>query len=159
MITFTEIGIIHSPHKERKGAPIQPAGATEFKGRVEVFPQFEEGLSDLDGFERIILLYHLHLSEGFSLMTKPFLDHKKRGLFSTRAPKRPNQIGISIVQLIGVEKNILHVKGIDIVDKTPLIDIKPYVPQFDSFPDSRAGWVDAANLSAQSVRADDRFGV
>lgn len=157
MITFNEIGIIHSPHKERKGAPIQPAGADEFKGSVEVFPEFEEGLTDLDGFERIILIYHFHLSDGFNLMAKPFLDDQKRGLFSTRAPKRPNPLGLSIVRLLGVEKNILHIQGVDIVDKTPLIDIKPYVPQFDCFPDSRAGWVDAAHLSAQSVRADDRF--
>lgn len=157
MITFNEIGIIHSPHKERKGAPIQPAGAAEFKGRVEVYPEFEEALADLDGFERIILIYHFHLSKGFDLMTKPFLDDQKRGLFSTRAPKRPNPIGLSIVSLTRVENNILCVQGLDIVDKTPLIDIKPYVPQFDSFPDSRAGWIDAAHLSAKSVRADDRF--
>ncbi|MDY0220059.1 MAG: tRNA (N6-threonylcarbamoyladenosine(37)-N6)-methyltransferase TrmO [Desulfobacterium sp.] len=157
MITFNEIGIIHSPHREPKGAPIQPAGAAEFKGRVEVFPQFQEGLADLDGFERIILIYHFHLSNGFDLMVKPFLDDQKRGLFSTRAPKRPNPLGLSIVRLLGVENNILHIQGVDIVDKTPLIDIKPYVPQFDSFPDSRAGWIDAAHLSARSVRADNRF--
>ncbi len=157
MITFNEIGIIHSPHRERRGAPIQPAGADAFKGEIEVYPEFQEGLADLNGFERIILLYHFHLSEGFELMTKPFLDDQKRGLFSTRAPKRPNSLGLSIVRLIGIEKNILHVQGVDMVDNTPLIDIKPYVPQFDAFPGSRAGWIDAARLSAQSVRADDRF--
>lgn len=159
MITFNEIGIIRSPHKEREGAPIQPAGAADFEGRVEVFPEFREGLSDLDGFERIILLYQFHLSEGYSLMTKPFLDDTRRGLFSTRAPKRPNQIGISIVRLLRVEENIIHVKGIDIVDRTPLIDIKPYVPKFDAFPDSRAGWIDAGTRSAESARADKRFTV
>ncbi len=159
MITFNEIGIIRSPHKEREGAPIQPAGAVDFEGRVEVFPEFQEGLSDLDGFERIILLYHFHLSEGYSLMAKPFLDDTPRGLFSTRAPKRPNQIGISIVRLLGVEENIIHVKGIDIVDRTPLIDIKPYVPKFDAFPDSRAGWFDAGTRSLESTRADKRFTV
>jgi len=157
MITFKKIGTIYSPHKERAGAPIQPAGAEDFEGRVELFPEFEEGLCDLDGFERIILIYHFHLSEGYSLKTKPFLDDMKRGLFSTRAPKRPNQIGISIVRLLRIEKNILHVKGIDIVDGTPLIDIKPYVPVFDAFPDSRAGWIDAATKTAESIRADNRF--
>lgn len=157
MISFNGIGIIHSPHREPKGAPIQPTGAAEFKGRVEVFPEFQEGLVDLDGFERIILIYHFNLSNGFELMAKPFLDDQKRGLFSTRAPKRPNPLGLSIVRLLGVENNILHIQDVDIVDKTPLIDIKPYVPQFDSFPDSRAGWIDAAHLSAKSVRADDRF--
>jgi len=157
MIAFKKIGTIYSPHKEREGAPIQPAGAADFEGRVELFPEFEEGLCDLDGFERIILIYHFHLSEGYSLKTKPFLDDMKRGLFSTRAPKRPNQIGISIVRLLRIEKNILHVKGIDIVDGTPLIDIKPYVPVFDAFPDSRAGWIDAATKTAESIRADNRF--
>ena len=159
MITFNEIGIIRSPHKEREGAPIQPGGAADFEGSVEVFPEFQEGLSDLDGFERIILLYHFHLSEGYNLMAKPFLDDTPRGLFSTRAPKRPNQIGISIVRVLGVEENIIHVKGIDIVDRTPLIDIKPYVPKFDAFPDSRAGWFDAGTRSLESTRADKRFTV
>lgn len=157
MIIFNPIGTIHSPHKRQEGAPIQPAAASEFHGTVELFPQYSEALDDLDQFERIILLYHFHLSDGFNLKIKPFLDSTKRGLFSTRAPRRPNQIGISIVRLTKVEGNLLHVTDVDMVDQSPLIDIKPYVPAFDSFPQSKAGWVDTVKGDIKSVKADNRF--
>lgn len=157
MIIFNPIGTIHSPHKEQEGAPIQATAASEFHGTVEILPQYTEGLDDLGEFERIILLYHFHLSDSFSLKVTPFLDKTERGLFSTRAPRRPNQIGISIVRLLKIERNILHVAGVDMVDQTPLLDIKPYVPIFDAFSESRAGWVDAANVDIELVRADKRF--
>ncbi len=157
MIIFNPIGTIYSPHQEREGAPIQPAAASDFKGRVELFPQYIEALDDLDRFERIFLLYHFHLSDGFNLKVKPFLDTVKRGLFSTRAPRRPNQIGISIVKIIKIERNILYIEGVDVVNGTPLIDIKPYVPIFDSFPESKAGWVDNVSNDIEYVKADKRF--
>ncbi len=157
MIVLNPIGVIHSPHKQRDGAPIQPAGASQFEGQVELDLQYTEGLSDLDGFERIILLYHFHLSEGFNLRVKPFLDKVKRGLFSTRAPRRPCQIGISIVKLNRVEGNVIHVSGVDMVDQTPLLDVKPYVPAFDSFPGVRAGWTELHDSDLESVKADNRF--
>ena len=157
MIVFQEIGVIRSPHKDREGAPIQPTGADAFKGHIEIFPRFKEGLADLEGFERIILLYHFHLSQGFSLKPKPFLDNTPRGVFSTRAPKRPNSIGLSIVNLLEVTDNIIQVSNIDVVDKTPLIDIKPYVPKFDAHPESRAGWLDKSAGSPVECRADRRF--
>lgn len=157
MIVFNPIGTIHTPHKQREGAPIQPAAASTFKGTVELLPEYTEALEDLDGFERIILIYHFHLSNGFNLKVKPFLDKVKRGLFATRAPRRPNQIGISIVKLLKVEGNILQIQGVDMVDNTPLIDIKPYVPIFDSFAQSKAGWVDLTNNDIESVKADKRF--
>jgi len=154
---FNKIGIIRTPHKDRSGAPIQPTGAAGFEGRVELLPEYARGLDDLDGFERIILLYHLHLSKGFELKVKPFLDNTLRGLFSTRAPRRPNQIGISIVRLLRVDQATIHIGDVDIVDKTPLIDIKPYVPKFDAFPDAGAGWVDRTAKQAETTTSDDRF--
>ncbi|MFH1154262.1 MAG: tRNA (N6-threonylcarbamoyladenosine(37)-N6)-methyltransferase TrmO [Pseudomonadota bacterium] len=157
MISVEPIGIIHSPHKHREGAPIQPHGNSRFEGRIQVFPDYVQGLSDLDGFERIIVIYHFHLSSGFDLMVKPFLDDTLRGVFATRAPKRPNQIGISILRLDRVEGDTLHVGEIDIVDQTPLIDIKPYVPRFDAYPGARAGWLDTSGRSQETVRADNRF--
>ncbi|MBF0111527.1 MAG: tRNA (N6-threonylcarbamoyladenosine(37)-N6)-methyltransferase TrmO [Desulfamplus sp.] len=157
MITFNPIGVIHSPHKEREGAPIQSAAASEFEGKIEILPQYKEALNDLDGFERIILLYHFHLSDGYNLKVKPFLDNVKRGLFATRAPRRPNQIGISIVKLLKVEDNTIYIKGVDVVNGTPLIDIKPYVPIFDAFVNSKSGWFDNIDNNVAAVRADKRF--
>jgi len=149
------IGIIHSPFAEPQGTPIQPSEAGDVLGTVSVDPEYAEGLSDLAGFERIWLIYWFHHSQEYKLKVIPFRDKEQRGLFSTRAPKRPNAIGISCVRLICIKGNVLTVSGIDVVDGTPLLDIKPYVPAFDSFPESKAGWLDAS-LSKRNV-ADDRF--
>lgn len=140
-IQFEPIGVIHSPFKAPEGMPIQPRMAAGIGGTVELLPGFEEGLSDLAGFSHIVLLYHFHLSEGYSLKVKPYLDNVLRGLFATRAPKRPNPIGISTVRLERIEKNVLHVSNVDIVDSTPLLDIKPYVPEFDIQENIRIGWL------------------
>ena len=137
--------------------PIQPTGAAGIQAIVEVFPEFAEGLRDLEGFSHIILLYHFHRVQESRLTVTPFLDSQPRGVFATRAPKRPNPIGLSIVKLLGVEQNILHVENVDILDGTPLLDIKPYVPEFDQHPADRVGWLEQAKGRVQRTRSDDRF--
>jgi tRNA (adenine37-N6)-methyltransferase len=156
-ITYTPIGIIHSPFSDIKGMPIQPSGAKGTKGTVELMPEYAEGLQDLEGFSHVILIFHLHLSTGFSLKVKPFLDHQLRGVFATRAPKRPNPIGISVVRLKEIKGNILHIEDIDIVDGTPLLDIKPYVPEFNAHETVRIGWLTEKAGRASRERSDGRF--
>lgn len=156
-MTLTPIGIIHSPFTELVQMPIQPAAATGVKGTVEVFSAFQAGLKDLDGFSHIILLYHFHRSESFNLHVVPFMDSQQRGLFATRAPKRPNPIGLSVVQLDKIEGSLLHIQNVDVLDDTPLLDIKPYVPAFDSPVKARTGWLEKANKNLSSQRSDNRF--
>ncbi len=151
------IGIIHSPFTSLDGMPIQPTGASGVKGTVEVLEDYADGLQDLDGFSHIILLYLFHRSRGFKLRVVPFMDTAMRGVFATRAPKRPNPIGLSVVRLDSIEGRILHIDGVDILDGTPLLDIKPYVPDFDSREDVRTGWLDRARKTAAEKRSDDRF--
>ncbi len=133
------IGVIHSPFTDKKQTPIQPT-RSEAVGQVEVYPEFAEGLQDVEGFSHLILLYVFHQSAGFSLRVKPFLDDALRGLFATRYPCRPNPIGLSIVRLLARRDNRLEIEGVDMLDGTPLLDIKPYVPDFDVKLDVRAGW-------------------
>jgi tRNA-Thr(GGU) m(6)t(6)A37 methyltransferase TsaA len=154
---MTPIGIIHTPFTELEGMPIQPAGAIGVKGTVEVFEKFRAGLQDVGGFSHIILLYLFHRSEGFSLKVIPFLDNQLRGLFATRAPKRPNPIGLSVVRLDRIENHVLHILDVDILDGTPLLDIKPYVPEFDCRKDVRTGWFGQAKGKASTLKSDDRF--
>lgn len=156
-IEFEPIGIIRSPFGEPENMPIQPAGAAGVQGRVEVFEDFRAGLKDLDGFSHVILLYHFHRSRGFQLHVVPFLDSEPRGLFATRAPKRPNPIGLSIVQLDRIENGVLHIRNVDIVDGTPLLDIKPYVPAFDVQRQVRTGWLEKAGKTVSDRKSDDRF--
>lgn len=151
------IGTIHSPFTHLKGMPIQPPGASDVKGTIEVFEEYADGLLDLDGFSHIILLYHFHRSKGFKLRVVPFLDTAERGVFATRAPKRPNPIGLSIVRLERIEGRILHIDGVDILDGTPVIDIKPYVPDFDQQENVRAGWQGKSPKTVPEERSDDRF--
>lgn len=133
------IGIIHSPFTEKESVPIQPTRSGAL-GQVEVYPEFSAGLQDLDGFSHIILLYLFHQSVGFNLLVKPFLDDRLHGLFATRHPCRPNPIGLSIVRLVACRGNYLEIEGVDILDGTPLLDIKPYVPDFDLHSDAKTGW-------------------
>ena len=156
-IRYRPIGVIHSPFKETKGMPIQPAGAKGVAGTIEVIPEYGDGLKDLEGFSHIFLLYHFHLSQGYSLMVKPYLDDSLRGVFATRAPRRPNAIGISVVRLVGIEGCTLHIEDVDIADSTPLLDIKPYVPEFDSREAERTGWLAGKAEKAAEVGADERF--
>jgi tRNA-Thr(GGU) m(6)t(6)A37 methyltransferase TsaA len=156
-INFTPIGTIHTPFTRLEGMPIQPSGAKAVKGEIILAPQYEEGLRDLDGFSHIILLYHFHRSEGYRLTVKPFLDTVNRGLFSTRAPRRPNPIGLSIVRLLRIDGPTLFVQGIDVLDGTPLLDIKPWVPAFDGRENARAGWLDEKQKDSRSLKSDRRF--
>jgi tRNA (adenine37-N6)-methyltransferase len=156
-VTYSPIGVIRSPFGETAGAPIQPTGARGVRGRIEIKQQFVPGLKDLDGFSHLIVIYHFHRSHGYALEVKPFLDESSHGVFATRAPKRPNPIGISVVRLTGIDENILHIEDVDIVDGTPLLDLKPYVPQFDHRPTERIGWLQQVVEKAGDVRADDRF--
>lgn len=141
MIQYRPIGVVHSPFQEPRAVPIQPPGAWQIAGTVEIFPEYAEGLCDLAGFSHIILITHLHLSEGYTLKVKPFLDDTLRGVFATRAPRRPNPIGLSVVRLERIEGPILHITGVDMVDGTPLLDLKPYVPDFEGITDVQIGWL------------------
>jgi len=154
---ITQIGTIHSPFTSLEGMPIQPVGAAGVKGTVEVAEEFAAGLKDLDGFSHIILLYGFHRSEGFKLTVLPFMDKKPHGIFATRAPKRPGAIGLSVVRLDRVDGGTLHIDGVDILDGTPLFDIKPYVPDFDPQGEVRTGWYGEVGASALAEKSDTRF--
>lgn len=155
-IRFVSIGIIQSPWKTREGMPIQPRCAAGARGSVTVFPEYKMGLKDLEGFSRIYLIYHLHLSRGHDLEVTPFLDTVRRGVFATRAPRRPNPVGLSVVKLTGVHDCTLDIEEVDILDGTPLIDIKPYIPEFDCYPDESSGWLSGKNPIDRG-QADNRF--
>jgi tRNA-Thr(GGU) m(6)t(6)A37 methyltransferase TsaA len=142
---------------ETRETPIQSAAAVGIDGSVEVFPEYTPALKDLEGFSHIILLYHFHLSSGYSPSVKPFMDSEFRGLFSTRSPRRPNPIGLSVVRLVGIEKNILSIQDVDIVDGTPLLDIKPYVPDFDIRKVQRFGWLENNIHKLRDAKDDGRF--
>jgi tRNA-Thr(GGU) m(6)t(6)A37 methyltransferase TsaA len=149
------IGTIHSPFAQAAGTPIQSALAQGVEGWVEVFAEHALGLRDLEGFERIWLLYWFDRATAAQLTVKPFLDAHEHGVFATRAPCRPNPIGLSCVRLIGIDGRRLRIKGVDVLDGTPLLDIKPYVPQFDSFDARRTGWLQ--HKAGHVVAADGRF--
>jgi len=156
-VDFTPIGIIRTPFLRLEGMPIQPSGAAGVKGTVELLPEYADGTKDLDGFSHVILLFLLHRSEGFNLHVTPFMDSSPRGVFATRAPRRPNPIGLSIVRLSSTEGSILHIEDVDILDGTPLLDIKPYVPDFDPRGDIRTGWLEIASRTVADKRSDGRF--
>jgi tRNA (adenine37-N6)-methyltransferase len=156
-VTFTPIGTIRSPYTDPAGMPIQPAGAKGVRGTIVVDEIFGAGLRDIEGFSRIILIYVFHRSNGHSLEVVPFLDTVPHGIFATRAPKRPNAIGLSIVRLVSVHGCELTIEDVDILDGTPLLDIKPYVPAFDCFPDEKAGWFDRCCDKVTTIRSDERF--
>lgn len=156
-IKYKPIGVIHSPFKEPRGTPIQPAGAKGVKGTVEVFPEYAEGLKDIEGFSHIILLYHFHLAKGSALLAKPYTDNETHGVFAMRGPSRPNPIGVSVVCLVKVEGNTLHIQDVDIVDGTPLLDIKPYVPEVDTRKVARIGWLENNVHKLAELKDDGRF--
>lgn len=156
-VEYRPIGVIHSPFKEPKGVPIQPSGRKDIKGTIELKPEYEDALKDLEGFSHIILIYHLHLSQGYKLHVIPFLDDVERGLFATRAPRRPNPIGMSVVSLERIEGTKLYVSDLDIVDGTPLLDIKPYIPKFEKTGEIRIGWLESKAHRSDDTVADNRF--
>ena len=135
------IGIIHSPYHNKEDTPIQGAFSPDGRGEVEVFPEFEEGLKDIDTFSHVILIYQFDRSGEVRLVRPTFLDDELHGVFASRHPCRPNGLGITVVKLLKRSKNLLEVAGIDVLDGTPLIDIKPYIPRFDCFPEANEGWV------------------
>lgn len=137
--TFTPIGVIHSPFIEKDKTPIQ-ASRSQAVGRVEIYPEFADGLLDIEALSHLYLLYAFHESLGYELHAQPFLDDRKHGIFATRYPYRPNPIGMSVVKLLSRENNILTIEGVDVLDGTPLLDIKPYVPDFDHRTEVRVGW-------------------
>lgn len=153
-IVLRPIGVIHTPHHQQAGTPIQSAYAGGVRGRVTVLEEYAEALADVDGCERLWLLYHLDRARSWRPRVVPYRDVVERGLFSTRSPSRPNPVGMSAVRLLSVEGNVLEVEGVDMLDGTPLLDIKPYVPEFDAHPASRAGWLDA---KSPREHADGRF--
>jgi tRNA (adenine37-N6)-methyltransferase len=136
---FKPIGVIRSPFTEKDKTPIQ-ASRSQAVGQVEVYPEFADGLKDIEALSHIYLLYAFHKSQGYQLQVKPFLDDIEHGIFATRYPYRPNPLGFSVVRLLSREGNILTVEGVDVLDGTPLLDIKPYVPDFDHRAEVRAGW-------------------
>ncbi len=155
---FRPIGVIHTPYRTKSGIPIQGVFDQATSGTVELFEEYEEGLTDIEGFSHLILLYAFDRSEGFELMTKPYMDETRHGVFAQRAPKRPNPIGLSIVRLLRRKGRILSISEIDMLDDTPLLDIKPYVPRFDVRLDARSGWMEGLieNSGVRKV-SDDRF--
>jgi len=156
-ITLKPIGLIHTPFKRATGTPIQPSRSAGARGRAEVFPEFAAGLVDLDGFSHVILVYYFHLCRGYDLRVVPYLDTRHRGLFATRAPRRPNPIGLSVVRLEKIENATLYVADVDIIDGAPLLDIKPYFPEFDYLPDCKTGWLRDSARDTGTDTADERF--
>lgn len=156
-ITFTPIGLIHSPFFKLEEMPIQPAGAFGVQGTIDLYPDYVAGLQDLDGFSHIYVIYHLHKSNGWKPRVIPFLDKQERGVFATRAPHRPNSIGLSVLKIESINGSQISVSNVDILDGTPLLDIKPYVPQFDGAQDIRIGWIADTIQQVKNVRTDRRF--
>jgi tRNA-Thr(GGU) m(6)t(6)A37 methyltransferase TsaA len=152
------IGVIHTPHTDVKNMPIQPIAAEGIKGYIELLPDYVPGLKDIEGFSHLTLLYRFHKIDGYQLEVIPFMDTESRGIFSCKAPKRPNAIGLSTVKLIGVEGNIIHIEQVDMLDGTPLIDIKPFYPRYDNRENVKIGWLEKnKDLPLESLRSDERF--
>ena len=157
MTDYKPIGVILSPFKEPKGTPIQAAAAWDVAGVIEIKPEYAAGLKDIEGFSHLILLYHFHLVKETSLVVKPFLDNEPHGIFATRSPGRPNAIGLSVVRLSKVEENRLHILDVDIIDGTPLLDIKPYVAEFDVRKAVKNGWFEKNVHKLATTKDDGRF--
>ena len=138
---YIPIGVVHSPYKSRSDAPIQPRFSGD-EGEIVIFEEFSEGLKDIEGFSHIWILFQFHESKGYELTVKPYLDEELRGVFACRAPRRPNPIGMSLVRLVKRDGRLLTIKGLDMIDGTPVIDIKPYVGAFDEEQDIRIGWLE-----------------
>ncbi len=156
MVEFKFIGTIHSAFKSIGNMPIQPISENSNKGYIEVFPEYEEGLLDIEGFSHIHLIYYFHLLKHKKLTVLPFMDNKEHGIFATRAPARPNPIGLSLVELIRRDGNILYVKNLDVIDGTPLIDIKPFFEKFDNRFNTKNGWL-GNKQNVTHVKSDKRF--
>ena len=159
IIEMESIGTIKTPFNEIEGMPIQPTGAKGIKGLIEIEKKYTEGLKDLESFSHINILYLLHKIDGYKLEVKPFLDNKTHGVFATRSPKRPNRIGSSIVKLEKIEDNNIHISNVDVLNGTPLLDIKPYVPHLyeDTIEELKIGWFEKKHQNAKTLKSDNRF--
>jgi tRNA-Thr(GGU) m(6)t(6)A37 methyltransferase TsaA len=157
-VIFTPIGIIHTSFNRLEQMPIQPTSDASGSGILEIFSEFTDALRDLDGFSHIYLIYYFHKVRQSQLMVTPFLDSKPHGIFATRAPSRPNPLGLSLVKLTRIDKNLVYVEGVDVLNDTPLLDIKPYVPEFEPIDDVRIGWLEQVKEKIRSQGSDDRFG-
>ena len=157
-ITYRPIGIIRTPFRSIAGMPVQPSGAEGIGGAIGIFPEFADGLKDIEGFSHLILIYHFHQVRGNKLEVIPFMDDKPHGIFATRAPLRPNAIGISVVRLVSVKSTVLHISDVDMLDGTPLLDIKPFYPAYDNKTGVKYGWLEGKeHIDITKVRADERF--
>jgi tRNA (adenine37-N6)-methyltransferase len=156
-ITFRPIGVLRSRHTQPEATPIQPVYADDCPGRAELLPEFVDGLADIEGFSHIYLVYHLHRAGPSRLRVKPFLQDVERGVFATRAPARPNPIGLSLVRLVRREGNVLHFDGADVLDGTPLLDLKPYAPRYDDIKDARGGWTNEVDDATAQRRGRREF--
>lgn len=154
----TPIGVIRTPHTSPNGTPIQPVGAEGIKGTLEIEEKYVAGLKDLKGFTYIILLYHFHEAKKYTLHVQPYLETQKIGLFATRFPARPNPIGISIVKMDRVEGNLVYVEDVDMLDRTPLLDIKPFIPKVDNRLDGKIGWLEGRAEKMKHAKSDGRVG-
>ncbi|MCC6697077.1 MAG: tRNA (N6-threonylcarbamoyladenosine(37)-N6)-methyltransferase TrmO [Candidatus Hydrogenedentes bacterium] len=151
-VEYRYIGVVWSEHHRQEETPIQPVYANDCAGQVEVFPEYAAGLQDIEEFSHVYLLYHLHQARPTQLVVRPFLQDADHGVFATRAPCRPNPIGLSIVRLIARDGNVLHVAGVDVLNGTPLLDIKPYTARFDCIETTRNGWQDSVDDLTADLR-------
>ena len=156
-IRVEPIGVIRTPFTSLENMPIQPGGGSDVQGELIIKPQYRDGLADLDGFSHLFLIYLFHRAPDTKLSVVPFLDDHPRGVFATRAPVRPNHLGLSVVELVEVTGSRVKVRNIDVLDNTPLLDIKPYMEQFDGVAESRSGWMEALKEEVEAKRSDDRF--
>jgi len=156
-VIYRPIGIIHSPFNSLEDMPIQPTSDVSGSGIVEIFPEFVDGLKDLEGFSYLYLLYHFHKVRQSNLSVTPFLDREPRGIFATRAPSRPNPVGLSLVELVRLENNLIYVERLDVLNETPLLDIKPYVPEFEHTHNVRVGWLEQVKSQVRTQKSDARF--
>ena len=156
-IRFQPIGYFSTPFKSVRGMPIQPTGARGIYGAITILPDYREGLVDLEGFSHVFVLYHLHEIRGYELIVTPFLDRRRHGIFATRSPKRPNPIGLSVLRLDAISEDMVILENVDVLDGTPVIDIKPYVPDFDSWETDAVGWFAGKSANAVHYQSDERF--
>ena len=156
-IKFKPVGVVHSPYKTVENMPIQPSAGMDTEAEIEIFPEYAEGLSDIEGFSHLYIIFHLNMVKKHKLKVIPFLDNVERGIFATRSPARPNPIGLSVVELTGVEGNILHIRGVDMLDGSPVLDIKPFVPDFEKHDNIRTGWFEGKSCKAGDILSDGRF--
>lgn len=156
-IIFKPVGIIHSPYKTVENMPIQTSASKDVEAVIEIFDQYKEGLSDLEGFSHIYVIFFLNMVREPKLKVIPFLDTVERGVFATRSPARPNPVGLSLAELVSVNENLLKIRGVDMLDGSPVLDIKPYVPDFEKYEKVRIGWFEGKTHKADDILSDMRF--